>query len=504
MKIKKILAIVLTLLIVALSGTLTGCNKTYTIDEIENSTEASVAKKRANLSNPAEGYYEKETDALREKILNSPNTEELYEITGTKYYISSSGDDNNDGLSPETPIKTISGIKELYLMDGDALLFKRGDTFRFGESLIARRHITYGSYGEGPKPKIYGSPENYAKSDKWEKEKENIWKIHFDYPEACGLVINHSELVGIKKVDSIDNLSANGDYLHDTEKGIFYLYCDKGNPFEAYVDIEIMPSITLVSLSNSNRNVIIDNLCLKYAAGFGINTIHAKNFTVTNCEFGFLGGKWVDSTTKTLRYGNAIEIWSRGEDIKVENNWFYQTYDSALTWQGRNGDNYINISFSGNLFEYNNADIEFFDRGSTVKNFHIENNIMRFTSMGWGTRKTDGGIRGIEGCLRAVSTTPGKNGPMKIESIYFTNNTLDCPARQTINWNWVPSQKEFIHFSGTKLYIKSEYRTLEPCLQGLQTEEATSYDRRFAVNLDELKEGFKLFEQGAKIYWDGE
>ena len=39
----------------------------------------------ANLKNPAVGYKEKEAADLRDKILNAPNTEELYEIRGTRY-----------------------------------------------------------------------------------------------------------------------------------------------------------------------------------------------------------------------------------------------------------------------------------------------------------------------------------------------------------------------------------------------------------------------------------
>ena len=404
-------------------------------------------------------------------------------------------------MSPEKPFKTLQALKELYNVDGDAILFKRGDTFRFGETFKARNSITYGAYGTGEKPKIYGSPENYAQNTTWEKEKENIWKINFEYNEVCGLVLNHSEIVGINKYTGIDTLTANGDYFHDTENGVFYLYCDKGNPSKAYTDIEIMPSTTLIKLPDSAHDIVIDNLCLKYTSAFAIRGTTPKRITITNCEIGFIGGKWFGEG-HTLRYGNAIEFWNSAKDIKVENNWLYQTYDSAFSWQGNKGGSYQNISLTGNLFEYNNADIEFFDRnGSTVENFTVKNNYMRFTSMGWGTRKEDGGIRGIEGVLRAVTNTRGESKAVNIKSIYFTDNTIDCPARQTINWNTDPEQFEFIHASGTKLYIKGEYRTLDSCLQGLQTNKDQAYDQRFANNYEELVEGFKIFEQNAEIFW---
>lgn len=159
---------------------------------------------------------------------------------------------------------------------------------------------------------------------------------------------------------------------------------------------------------------------------------------------------------------------------------------------------YKNIDFSDNLFEYNNCDIEFFDGpDTTLENFRMEGNLMRFTSMGWGTTTVEGKIRGIEGCIRAHT-----NGMDWIKSNYFRNNIIDCPARQIINWNIDPWQRDEIFASGTKVYVKSEYRTLNTCLQGLQTEEGQEYDRKFAVGYDELVKYFPLFEEGAEIHWD--
>ena len=471
-------------------------------ENIDITNDIQIAKLRANYGYITEGYCEPQADGLREKILNSENTEDLYKISGIKYYISSSeGDDSNDGLSPETALKTIDGMNKILPTEGDAILFKRGDTFRFSKEIFTYNTFTYGAYGEGPKPKIYGSPENYAQNNSWKKHKENVWKIAFNYPEACGLVLNHSELVGIKK-ESVEELNNNGNYYHDVKGEVFYMYCDKGNPSSVYNDIEIMPTITLFEAMHDSKNIVIDNLCLKYTAGFAIHAVDAENFTVTNCEIGFVGGKWTNSHVRELRYGNAIEFWEGAVNVKVENNWIYQTFDSALTWQGKIGCNYENVYFSGNLFEYNNADIEFFETDATLENFRIENNIMRFTSMGWGTRREDGGIRGIEGVVRGVTGSHPSNAPVNVISAYFTNNIIDCPARQIINWSWEPEHSKAIHTSGTKLYVKEEYRSMENCLQGLQTNKAQSYYNSLATDYEELKEDFEIFENGAEIYWE--
>ncbi len=484
------------------------------IFNIESTNEIEVAKLRANYKGLHEGYLQAEADTLRAKILNSPNTEELYEIKGTKYYVSATGDDNNDGLSPESPIKSLDCIDALELNEGDAVLFKRGDTFRFARTIVTVDGVTYGSYGEGMKPKIYGSPENYAENDTWQEVKPNIWKIDFDYKYASGCIIDYGRIQGVQKWDTkLDGMTENGDYYHDLDNKVFYLYCDEGKPNEVYMDIEIMPTEKLFFLRGSKDNVI-DNLCLKYTASFAIHCADTKgSMTVTNCEIGFVGGLWEGyKPGGRVRFGNAIEFWAGLpgvviENITLKNNWVYQTYDSAITWQGNQDDTvWKDISFNENLFEYNNADIEFFGRnGAPLINFRMENNIMRFTSMGWGTRTNDGGIRGIEGCVRAVTAAvrPNVNRAMDIKDAYFINNKMDCPARQTINWNINAEQKKHVHASGTVLYIKSEYRTLEQCLQGLQDDwNVEKYDQRMATNKKELIEMFPRFETGAEIHWD--
>ena len=82
------------------------------------------------------------------------------------YYISStSGNDINDGMSPE---KAWQHLSKIYLKSiskdafqpGDSILLKRGDQWdgqiRLQGKGTAQKPITLGAYGEGPKPLIYG------------------------------------------------------------------------------------------------------------------------------------------------------------------------------------------------------------------------------------------------------------------------------------------------------------------------------------------------------------
>lgn len=78
---------------------------------------------------------------------------------GRIFYISTMGDDNNDGLSVDTPFASVEKISRLTLIPGDKILFKSGDVFD-GETLEIKNSgtddnpIYYGVYGEGDKPII--------------------------------------------------------------------------------------------------------------------------------------------------------------------------------------------------------------------------------------------------------------------------------------------------------------------------------------------------------------
>ena len=87
-------------------------------------------------------------------------------VVARTYYISStSGNDNNDGQGPEKAWENLSMIflkstsKDPF-QPGDNVLLKRGDQWdgqiRLQANGAARKPITLGAYGQGPKPLLYG------------------------------------------------------------------------------------------------------------------------------------------------------------------------------------------------------------------------------------------------------------------------------------------------------------------------------------------------------------
>jgi hypothetical protein len=97
---------------------------------------------------------------------------------GRTFFVSSvSGDDGVDGLSPQSPWRSLSKVNAAELQPGDKVLFCRSGLWR--GTLVPRNGregapVTYGAYGEGAKPLLLGSVSRDDPRD-WHQEADNIW-----------------------------------------------------------------------------------------------------------------------------------------------------------------------------------------------------------------------------------------------------------------------------------------------------------------------------------------
>lgn len=380
----------------------------------------------------------KEVDFLAENLKNEIlNERDEITITGTAYYVSENGSDNNDGLTFKTPIKTIDKVNSLDLKPGDGVFFKRGDLFR--GQISSKPGVTYAAYGTGIKPRLYGSPEDGADPAKWTlvEGTNNIWKFHRNFIDIGVIVFNHGEESSIKKLPSyVDgkfvlkadrktpfNLAVHmdKDLSHFSEcdtvlnedtftpdvrnvlcVGNLYLRCDRGNPGDVFKSIEFAPLGAVVRIGR-NDGVTVDNLCLKYC-NFGVSGGTQKNLTIRNCEIGWIGGCLQGYSTKEgsigdcWRFGNGIEIYGGCDNFIVDHNYVYQCYDAGVTHQlsagGTNDCKQKNVAYTNNLIEYCIYNYEYFlGKASAVEcvrfqqNILVKNNIMRYAGFGFGEQR---------------------------------------------------------------------------------------------------------------------
>ncbi len=351
---------------------------------------------------------------MRNNVINSRN----YIPKGERViYVSNSGCDSNDGLSQEKPIKTIEKLNGM-IKDGDTVLFKRGDMFR-GSVKVHECGLTFSAYGEGVKPIITGSLKNYADPALWEiTEYENVYRCT-DILDNVGLIIFNPNyyygstdeiyadraMPGKNDFMELSDLHDDLVFYNDRKTGELFLCSHKGNPGERFYDIEIAAKGCVAAVFDGGApGASFDNIWVLFAGCHGISSGTAKNRTVTNCIFGWIGGaafggeKKGDGSWNTTRYGNAVQIYGGCENFRVENNWMYQIYDTAITHQygGYSEGDCVqrNVLYRSNLTEGCFWHIEFYNGGREntkrdVKNVYMTDNLCRYG--GWGCTGRHGG-----------------------------------------------------------------------------------------------------------------
>lgn len=406
----------------------------------------------AERLDPQTGGTDEQSAEKREAIMNAKD--ELEKAEGTVYYISSlNGDNKNSGTSPEEAWRDLSAYSSIRrkLEPGDRVLFERGGVYRGG--MLLASGVSYGAYGSGPKPAIYGSEENYSGVNKyneayWKKtDMKNVWVCNESVSLDVGtIVFDHGRAVGKRIFTKAEDMEENFEFFYDSDNAQVYLYLEQ-DPSEQFYDIEFCVKTNVMYGRANTKNVTIDNLSVKYGGGHGIAfATGASNIVIRNCEIGWLGGSL---QTSTVRYGNGIEVWNNCSDILVEDNWVYQIYDAGITNQGDDIGGYVqsNIVFRENLIEYCSYGIEYFTANSEKdlwKDVVYEGNIIRFSGYGWGITRPD---------AAAVSAINGwGHKPMNAENFVIRNNILDVSANFMIVSFY--SEPIPVEYSGNTYYQK--------------------------------------------------
>ncbi len=438
-----------------------------------------------------------ELDKLSEERIKAirATKSEHPEITGKTYYVSPNGDDTKDGLTPATAWKTMKKVNTLALTSGGVgVLFERGGVWR--ERLYAQGGITYSAYGEGDKPKLYGSPENGADASKWTLISENkesgakIWKYSNEGMVDVGNIVfdgkSYARKTNPRYVDGkfmFDKNTAfeiekhldtdltffhkadsklNGSNVPDTgATGAIYLRCDKGNPGDLYNEIEFSTRGNVVSIRGNG--VTIDNLCIMYGGSHGVGSGTVKDLTVRNCEIGWIGGSFQSYNSSTgvpTRFGNGVEIYGSCDDYTVENCYIWQNYDAGVTHQFSSTQTgsctMDNVTYKGNVIEDCVYSIEYFlsvSSDATVKrsgkNILFEDNILRRAGYGFGSTRPDGNVQ----ChIRAwTSSNPFEN--YVIKNNYFDRSTWSLVQVTAAYKAWLPKMEgnTFIQGYGNNL-----------------------------------------------------
>jgi len=303
-------------------------------------------------------------------------------IYGTKYYLSNEGNDEADGLTPETAWKTLEKAGSFEFKQGDGLYLRRGDLWR--GNLPLKDGVTYQPYGEGEKPKIYYSFDGKTEAEWIKTEIPNVWVFDkvLDTRDIGLVVFDGGKKYAKKKMQKSDlkqelDFFFSGFYtLKDEEKNEYklYLYCSEGNPAEVFEEIELSRQGSTIPIHNFQHDILVHNLDIRYGQDYFLCD-SSKNIELTYCILAFMGGHYgghANINNGCYGFGGGGGAWSRCDNMKFEHCFFTMHYDCAVTaqssrqikenpnWWEAHPVHFKNFSVNDCLIEYSEYGVEFF------------------------------------------------------------------------------------------------------------------------------------------------
>lgn len=393
MKIKRIFSLMVSLLMIICM--LSGCNAQNTADTPSPDEEILLT-----VNEWKEEFNTTVTDL---------------EITGKTYYISNNGDDNNDGLSPETAWATLDRAFETYwpltrdlLKPGDTVLLERGGTWYVSpderEGLTSDAYnivegVTLGAYGEGARPVIRGDVPEANASSFWtlyhDENGVKIWASANKLQDSNVIVFNSGESYAEEimphwsttlnnycnaKGDPFDitaelgkNLSfccmldldsaESVDLQNSTARGTVYLRCDEGNPAEVFDEVAVPQAQTGLGL---HTNASLVDLDIRYFTCIAAELSGYDGYTgqqIINCEVSWCGGliseyqfsdERPEGVLRPYCAGGALQV--SGSENSVRDCYIHHcgpmTLIISIHVDGPGKRTLENMSHSGNLIEY--------------------------------------------------------------------------------------------------------------------------------------------------------
>lgn len=273
------------------------------------------------------------SEAMPTAVASSP-----FEST---FYVSNSGSDIADGLSPETAWSTISRAFASRPIGGSTVLFRRGDTF-YGE-LALPAGCAVGAYGTGPKP-IVTMFKVLNRSEGWTADSGGVWKINLGSPDShdgytetadanIGYLVVDGTVMPAKK-DLLSGLDATWDFWCDSPNSTLYVATD-ANPTSLAADIRAAPRGAQGGIVRCNEGSnTVGELHITGTGAHGIFGAGA-DVHIHDCLVDFIGGSFLPGYGDgNVRYGNGIENGIGAKRWLVEGNEIAQVYDAAYTCQG--------------------------------------------------------------------------------------------------------------------------------------------------------------------------
>ena len=195
-------------------------------------------------------------------------------MSATTYYVDPAGSNGNDGLTPQTPWRTLLKVGISTFQPGDAILFKRDGVWNEWltppSSGTAGNLIKFDAYGNGRPPEFTGFYATTA--SQWTPTAGNVWQITLSATQPISQLkfVQFGTIWGNSQ--STQNLLAHDrDWYYDPVSQNLYVWSANGNPVAHYGTVTpiILSGQSLINI-NGVSYLEIQHIKLDWFDGYGV------------------------------------------------------------------------------------------------------------------------------------------------------------------------------------------------------------------------------------------
>jgi hypothetical protein len=189
------------------------------------------------------------------------------------YYVDPAGSNGNDGLSPQTPWRTLLKVGISTFQPGDSILFKRDGIWNEWltppSSGSSGNLIRFDAYGSGRPPEFTGR--YVTSSAQWSNSSGNTWQTTLSTAQPISQLrfVQFGTIWG-KVQASQAALAHSRDWYYDSATQNLYVY-SSGNPVTAYGSVSpiILSGQSLINI-NGVSNIQIQHIQLDWYDAYGV------------------------------------------------------------------------------------------------------------------------------------------------------------------------------------------------------------------------------------------
>jgi len=194
--------------------------------------------------------------------------------SATTYYVDPAGSNGNNGLSPQTPWRTLLKVGISTFQPGDVILFKRDGVWNEWltppSSGAPGTPIKFDAYGNGRPPEFTGFYTTTA--SQWTMTGGNVWQIGLSATQAISQLkfVRFGTMWGNQQ-SLLGQLGHDRDWYYDPTAQVLYVWSASGNPVNHYGAVTpiVLSGQSLIDLNNVSY-VEIQHIKLDWYDGYGV------------------------------------------------------------------------------------------------------------------------------------------------------------------------------------------------------------------------------------------